>query len=118
MICKRGEKTALKDSEFALSRYAAEDDAWFRAEVREALDDLRPRGLAQKGEGSLCQTTERGAAQDKKHWELSPPNTSEDSIPHLKIEMWGTRHPANGHFLQVSKSCSIAHNALYGIMIP
>jgi hypothetical protein len=72
MICKRGKITALKDSEFALSRYAAEDDAWFRAEVREALDDLRPRGLAQKGEGALCQTAESSAAQGKEQWELSP----------------------------------------------
>jgi DNA-damage-inducible protein J len=48
MICKRVEKkTALKDSEFALSQNTAGHDAWFRAKVREALDDLRP-GVSHK----------------------------------------------------------------------
>jgi hypothetical protein len=73
MICKRGEKeTALKDSAFALSQNTARHEAWLRAKVREALDGLLPRGLAQKREGALCQTTERCAAQDKEQWELSP----------------------------------------------
>jgi len=42
MICKHGEKkTVLRDSQFALAQSTAGHDAWFRAKVKEALDDLR-----------------------------------------------------------------------------
>jgi hypothetical protein len=94
MICKRvEEKTAWKDSKFAQSQNTARHDAWFRAKVREALDDLRP-GVPHKRVKAHFAKRRSTALRKTKSNGSYPPHTSEDSIPHLKIEMWGTRPPA------------------------
>jgi len=75
MICKRvEEKTAWKDSKFAQSQNTARHDAWFRAKVREALDDLRPGVPHKKVKAHFAKRRSTALRKTKSNGSYPPPH--------------------------------------------